>query len=355
MAEPADTREVGAELGEGDRVVVRLWADPDLPAEFAAQLSDELPDLLRRRMSAGVCWEVKRVVAALDADEQLTVTALTRTLSVDADAGDSDIGIIITDLPRRSGVRPVAAEIAPDERLALVSVPALGPIRLYRRTRDVVLRLIEELVRNEGRPSGERMVGSRWLGGARLVGGMLRANRPWRLFLGLSRSLAGVFATAAFAIINLTAWTIGVSLTWWRQVALAVSAVLMLVAWLAVDHQLWERGTDEASRRRARLYNVSTLITLTIGVVSLYAVLFVALFFVQQLLLQPDLIRSKLMITPGWAQDFWIVWFVTSAGVIGGALGSGFEDDAVVRRAAYGARQRERLQRAHDNDRRPQQ
>ena len=344
-----------AEESRAARVLVRLWADPDFPAELAERLADELPDLLRRRVTPRVRWEVDRVVAALDADEQLTVSALTGAISSDVGSGEWDIGIVITDLPRRSGVHPVAAEIAPDKGLALVSVPALGPIRLYGRTRDVAIRLIGELVRRDGQPGGERFVGSRWLGGLRLIGGMLRANRPWRLFLGLSRSLAGVFATAAFAIINQTAWRIGLSLTWWRQIALAVSAVLMLMAWLVIDHELWERGTDPATRRRARLYNVSTLMTLGIGVVSLYATLFAALFFVQQLLLQPELLRSQLMVRPGWPQNLWIVWFVTSAGVIGGALGSGFEDDAVVRRAAYGARQRERLQRDRDNDERTQQ
>ncbi len=79
---------------------------------------------------------------------------------------------------------------------------------------------------------------------------MVRANQPWRLFLSLSRSLVGVFATAAYGLINNTAWQLGAALGGLRQILLAIVSVVVLVAWLIVDHELWERPKGRGARGR---------------------------------------------------------------------------------------------------------
>jgi hypothetical protein len=127
-----------------------------------------------------------------------------------------------------------------------------------------------------------------------------------------------------------------------RQSALAVLAVAVLVGWLVIDHELWERASDRDTARRARLYNLATVLTLGLGVACLYAAVFCGLLIVEQLLLRPTIVQQGIGVNPGWSDDLAIAWFGTSAAMIGGALGSGFEDDGVVRRATYGARQRER-------------
>ncbi|MEU9014328.1 hypothetical protein AB0D12_32065 [Streptomyces sp. NPDC048479] len=43
-----------------------------------------------------------------------------------------------------------------------------------------------------------------------------------------------------------------------------------------------------------------------------------------------------------------LAWFVSSMGMVGGAFGSGLEDDGTVRNAAYGERQRQRWQRLRE-------
>ncbi|XRQ12611.1 hypothetical protein ACN3XK_17450, partial [Actinomadura welshii] len=66
-------------------------------------------------------------------------------------------------------------------------------------------------------------------------------------------------ATAAFAVVNATVWNIADALGPIRQAVLAVAALL---AWLIIDHRLWERPDDVINRQRAKLYNAVTLATL---------------------------------------------------------------------------------------------
>lgn len=359
------------ELDRSEPGVVRvcLVSDPDLPSEIAGRLAEELPTVLRHRLSSTPMWEVRQVTAALHADEQVGLAELTLSIMEMMPDQYFDVLVFITDLPRRAGRRPIAAELDTAVRLAIVSIPTMGLVGMYRRIRETVVRLVAELVVSEhrmpmgvdrvrlrsvsaqplpaaddGSSEGLRLVGSRWIGPPRLVAGMVRANRPWRLFLGLSRSLAGVFAVASLAMINNTAWQIGDLLGPPRQVALALGAIAVLVAWLIIDHELWERPTTPEERRRARLYNTTTAITLTVGVLCVYATVFVGLLGTEALLLDANILGSAISRTPRWSDWLAIAWFMTSAAIVGGALGAGFEDDAVVRQAAYGQRQRRRNQ-----------
>jgi hypothetical protein len=358
---------MGPDNGEPGVVRVCLVSDPDLPSEIAGRLAEELPELLRQRLSPAPTWEVRQVTAALQADEQVGMAELTLTIGEMLPDQYFDVLVFITDLPRRSGRRPIAAELDAAGRLAIVSIPTMGFVGMYRRIREAVVRLIAELVVSDHRPAagvkrmrlrsvsaqplpaadggpsaGLRLVGSRWLGTPRLVAGMVRANRPWRLFLGLSRSLAGVFGAAALAMTNNTAWQIGDVLGPRRQVALAVCTIAILVAWLIIDHELWERPATPEGRRRARLYNTTTAITLTVGVLCVYGTVFVGLLGAEALLLDANILGQAISHTPRWSDWVAVAWFMTSAAIVGGALGAGFEDDSAVRQAAYGQRQRER-------------
>jgi hypothetical protein len=49
-------------------------------------------------------------------------------------------------------------------------------------------------------------------GHLRLLAGMVLANRPWRLFSTMKRTLAAAFATGAFALVTPSVWQPGNSL-----------------------------------------------------------------------------------------------------------------------------------------------
>ena len=125
--------------------------------------------------------------------------------------------------------------------------------------------------------------------------------------------------------------------------ATTVLSIGAMVTWLILDHELWERPKSSAERARSTLYNIATLVTLTIGVTVLQLALFVSILFAASITLTPDLFARTLGHPVSIADYLSLGWLVASIATVGGALGSGLEDDDGVRAAAYGIRQRQRF------------
>lgn len=355
------TVRVGGSGGLADENVVRvvLRADPGLPLEIVRQIAEALPNDLRERSASPVDWEVDAGPGALTADEQVEAERLADVLAGQFPDGGYDIAVFVTDLPRRRGTQPILAEVSRAEKLALLSLPALGWFHRASRARRGVVDLValicdgtpprfaqEYTVQraDPGHRSEQRFVTPGLLGRFRLLAGMIRANRPWRLFTGLSKALAGVLATAAFAVVNATVWKITDALGPIRQAVLAVLAVAALLAWLIIDHRLWERPDGVINRQRAKLYNAVTLATLLIGVLCLYGAVFVLTIVLVPVVLTGSALQSSLDHGAEWGFYLSMAWLTTSMATAGGALGSGLEDESAVRDSAYGIRQRSRLE-----------
>ncbi|MFE9967089.1 hypothetical protein [Streptomyces sp. NPDC005525] len=346
-------------------VRIVLVADPGVASEIAQELADELPQQLRRRVRADVDWRVTARTVPLVADEQLDVSSAADVVRPLLPEGDWEAGVLLTDLPRRAGLRPVSVEVSPADRIALVSLPALGSLRMRRRARRIVADVVGMLTRERadlapleeagrlevsgvGEDGLERFIVPGLRGHLSLVTGMVRANRPWRLFATLSRALAGVFATAAFGLINNSTWKISSGMDVGRLIGAAVVSLLALTAWIIIDHELWERPHGSLSRSFSRLYNTVTCVTITFGVLSLYVILFFTLFGVSKLILTPSAFGTANG-QDATVHDYAVLaWFVSSMGMVGGAFGSGLEDDGAVRNAAYGERQRQRWQKLRE-------
>ncbi|RFS81391.1 hypothetical protein D0T12_32705 [Actinomadura spongiicola] len=346
-------------MADDNVVRVVLRADPGLSLEIVRQIAESLPADMRERSAAPVDWEVDAGPGALTADEQVEAERLSEVLAGQFPDDGYDIAVFVTDLPRRRETQPILAEVSRAEKLALLSLPALGWFSRKSRARRGVVDLValvcdgtpprfarEYTVRqaDSGRQAEQRFVTPGLPGRFRLLAGMIRANRPWRLFTGLSKALAGVLATVAFAVVNASVWQITDALGPVRQAILAVLAVAALLAWLIIDHRLWERPDDVINRQRAKLYNAVTLVTLLIGVLCLYGAVFVLTIVLVPVVLTGSALRPSLGHGAGWGFFLSMAWLATSMATAGGALGSGLEDESAVRDSAYGVRQRSRLE-----------
>jgi len=179
-------------------------------------------------------------------------------------------------------------------------------------------------------------------GQVRLLAGMVRANRPWRLITGLSGSLAAALAAGAFAVVTSDIWRLADSLGPLRLAVATVFSIGAMVAWLVIDHELWERPGGRVARDRARLFNTATVLTVVLGVGCLYVALLVATLAAAWFLVTGELLGQTLQHPVGWPEYLTIAWLASSIATVGGALGSGLESDQSVRAAAYGYRQVER-------------
>jgi uncharacterized protein (DUF2267 family) len=354
-----------------ETVRVGLVTDPDFPKLVAESVAQRLPEYLSDEWN----WEIEVEVDPVTAGKGSTHDILRATRGWLEHHG-WNYAICLTDLPVRVDNRPVLAEIDIDLRAGMVSLPALGGSQPYRRTRQVMTQLLDELthptehtashkrngrlhglkstltnllapirrvVTNEDNEIDVRYSATKKRGRMRLLSGMVRTNRPWRLIFGLSSALAAAIATSAFGLSSSTIWQISDQLGPLRQVAAAVVSVGVLVFWLIAAHHLWERPSENGpDREQAALYNTSTALTLTVGVGILYIGLFLINLAIAGLLVPGSLLTSMLGRPASLVQYLTLAWGFTTMGMVAGALGSSLETDDAVRQAAYGYREEQR-------------
>jgi hypothetical protein len=258
-----------------------------------------------------------------------------------------DLVVGLTELPLRDDDgHYLLVEADPQRRAAVLSMPAFGGIRMQARTRRAVRALVSGLADPTSR-NGHRVPLPRRTGRWRLLLGMVLANRPWLLVPGLKSALVAALATGAVATINSTVWQLAGSLSWWRLTVATIASIALVVAWLVIDGELWDHPDDDSAqaRERSRLYNTSTLLTLTTGVLICYLALYVVNLVWALFVLDPAVMGGDLNASLGYRDLFVLTWFVASAATIGGGLGSGLESDEAIRAAAYSKREEERRSR----------
>ncbi|WP_395403357.1 hypothetical protein ACHMXB_05205 [Arthrobacter sp. UC242_113] len=324
------------------RIRVGLVADPASPTETARLLSDLKPPGGEDRQG----WDIKVVSEPFAMDCEDVDTALAR-LRDHARQHEWDIVIGLTELPFRDEAdgRYLLTETDPRQRTALLSLPALGGFGMRARARHAVRGLVSGMAKDPQAGHSEPM--PRFTSRGRLLAGMVLANRPWLLVPGLKSALVAALATGAVATINSTVWLLAGSLSPWRLIVATIASIALVVAWLVIDGELWDRPDDGSAdaRERSRLYNTSTLITLTIGVIICYLALYLVNLAWALFVLDPAVMGGYLHATLSYGDLFVLSWFVASAATVGGALGTGLESEEAIRAAAYSKREEERRNR----------
>jgi hypothetical protein len=259
-------------------------AAPGLPADMAPRLAADLQAELSGTYPE-LTWALPIVSDALVAPPALLPDLI--------DAGRRkllserwDMALCLTDLPLPAAGRTVAGHVSVSHSVVVISIPAVGAVALRRRLREAALRLIGRALdgSDAGTSTGGRLrrlqdladLGDEGLslgwdsgrGGARLVVGMLRANRPWRLGVKLYRALIVSLAVVAAALVTTDVWRIAVTVGWVRLGAIGAFAVLVTTVTMIAAHDLWERAEDERSSDQIVLFNVVTSLSLLIGLLT---------------------------------------------------------------------------------------
>ncbi|MEU8327823.1 hypothetical protein [Micromonospora sp. NPDC048839] len=345
-------------------IVVGLVATPpDHPARVAAPLTAELAARLADGVDGDVRWTVREGWGDVAPRRDGGVEALLDDLAQRRADDRWDIAICLTDLPLHAARMPLVAQTSARRRVAVVSLPALG-LHQLRAARAAVPDLVSSLLTDasdqrvppagwepadmarripavhrvigEADPGERRYVASGLVGRIRLVTGMVRANRPGRALLGLSKLLVGAFGTAAFALTTDTIWQMGDALGGIRLAVIMLLGLAALVTWLIVAHDLWEKPDRETPTELARLFNLGTILTLTLATAVSYVVLFVGTVLVGALLIDTSVLEQTLQRPIDFTDYLTLAWITSSLATVGGAIGSGLENEETVRAAAYG-------------------
>jgi hypothetical protein len=342
-------------------VVIGLLASPGPASELSEGLAGEIAERLAAQLP-GVRWRVEFVSERLvepPTDLSALIAAGRRML---LERG-WHLAVCVTDLPLQTARRPVIAHASATHGVAVLSMPALGPVSVRKRAVEAIVRLVgqilgdpattdsagapgpvAEAVTRRTRELGSRtergehgggfvvrvVVGNIWL-----LLGMLRANRPWRLALRLMRALAVAFAAGVFALVTSDIWRLAHYLGPLRLTVIGLGSVAAIVVTIIVSTGLWERSPHPAAREQVALFNIVTASTVGLGVAALYLSLFIAMLAATLLLVPGNLLSVVLGHPAGLVDQVSLAWLATSIATLGGALGAALETSETVREAAY--------------------
>ncbi|WLR58980.1 DUF1624 domain-containing protein [Guptibacillus hwajinpoensis] len=379
------------------KMSVGLVTPPGYPEKLSKQLSSELPKLLRYYVEDECEWHVDSTVDPL--------TGVTEKPEEVLEAGykrkeeeNWDYIVCLTDLPFFQDRKPIVAEASTNNKVAIISLPGLGSTPMVKRIRQSILQLVNEMyygspeedrekaqrrlqtkendeydyLKEKGskrlfkkggferfspikrvRPGEETSIDVRYIvksrlsGAIRILTGMVRANRPWAIFPAFKKVIIFAFATGSYALVFPTLWQLSNSYGLWRMFMLMIVSSFLMVGWLVLAHNLWEKPRQDRAKYLRNLYNVATILTLLVTVSFYYIILFFMFAVAVIAFIPMGLLESQLSGPVGYDNYFYITWTATSISIIIGALGSALEDEEVVLSSTYGYRQQQRYKTAN--------
>lgn len=370
-----------------NNITIGLIPAPGFPAEVASQLQHELTSGLANDIDHDVTWQIEMTIDPLTGAAEY-IDEVMQKATVLKQAYGWDYAICLTDLPIFANGHLVTADASVKNGVAQISLPSFGAMPSRSRIHTSMIQMVGELyyrsspddafvnaslnqkrlLHKNGKitniykrqfalgdvqriyPSPNArdidirfILKSQILGWSRVVSGMTFANRPWKALFSFKQALALAFSTGAYISFFSTPWQLSLHYTLPRFILLALISMIGMVVWVILSHNLWEKpnGSD---RRLSRLYNYTTVITLSTIVLTYYLILFAAFSMALFLFVPPHLFEgwTGLDREPSILDYLQLVWFVTSLGTIAGAIGTGLQHEDKIREITYSYRQKHR-------------
>ena len=143
-------------------------------------------------------------------------------------------------------------------------------------------------------------------------------------------------------------WELSVIYSPLRLIILMVIAILGMAGWLFYAHQLIEKKTAKSQRVYRYIYNSTTLVTLSLITLINYVILYLLLIISITLFVPVELFNSWTSAQSQFTFSNYmrLIWFVSSLGLLAGAMGSTVENEEKIRRITYSYRQYHRYKEA---------
>lgn len=283
--------------------------------------------------------------------------------------------ICITDLPSFSNNKTVLSDINLQKQTAMVSLPALGIFRIKHKLCSVIIDIVSYIYKtskNKSRnspfenlfsskikevtptnefPNNERYIyNSTAMGMTKTILGMTYANEPWKAVISFKKVIALGLATGTYISIFSTPWQLSVEYEWPRFVILMLLSFIGMVGWLIYAHNFWEPSSSKSQKKYRYLYNLTTLLTMLCLIFLSYIVLFFLLLTSIVLFVPDNLFKSW-----GYANESYSIsnylrlsWFISSAGLLAGSLGTVMEGETKMKELTYTSRQMSRSEKIQD-------
>lgn len=344
-----------------DQWSVLVVADPGLPSRRVDRIRERLEAQLERLLGAPVGVHARTELIRIDPDDTLDVSDV-KQLSTEYE--HVDVILMVTEIPRHRHGRPLVAEVLVSDDVAIVSLPTLGAGATGSRLLRTLVSCVRQMRSDPGAQdharhrigwaqwrgsadnSSQLLQAHRLAGGARTVIGMVLSNDPWRIVPKLSSALAAAAAAGAFGVFYNSIWQMSAALSPFRLAVISLLAICVIVAWLLIGNRLWDRPSHASVTEVILLYNLSTVLTLVLCVLALYASLVVIILLSALIVIDPDFMGQVLGSKARFSNYVDIAVLSASLGTVAGALGSSFDSDVDIRRLTHGQRERQRMNSA---------
>lgn len=384
-------------------IKVGLVAAPGVSKNIATHIQDDLSKELAQHISQDVEWKIEIVADPLTGSAE-NVTEIFQTISDYQKTNEWQYTIGLTDLPLFKNNKVIAIDVNRDNGASLISVPAYGWRPVKKRIKSSIIGVVEEVNKyqpnkhnaeqsadenhaqqqtedkDQSQSSEERLthqfplsnleahtdyledtnskhrryfVSSKAKGMIRLLSGMTFANNPLNMVSSISNVLAVAFTTGASAIIFTTLWNLSYLYTEWRLFLMMIVSILGMMLWIIIAHNLWEPIRHSKDKRITKLYNFTTVSTLTIALIFYYILLFAFFLLASLVVLPPGYLGSSMQLGgPATASTYLnLAWFASSISTVAAAIGAGLNNAELILESTYGYRQKQRYKQIKQQER----